>query len=127
MPKCLLVLQARYLQGKRTFGHEIQVSIQSDTSPNMSTLWLPDINMHNQIPPSIFPYCKQSKTGGGNGLGMRLAKTWEQGYANFNLLFPGYYTVYEKVSYQDLPLHCDNKEDDEVEHKDRPEHRDVED
>ena len=28
--------------------------------------------------PSVFPYCKWSKTGGGNGLGMRLVYPWSE-------------------------------------------------
>lgn len=36
------------------------------------------------------------------------------------------YLVPWPASYQDLPLHCDDKQDDEVEHQNRPKDRDVE-
>jgi len=38
------------------------------TAPHVSTLCLPDVTVRDQIS----AYCKQSKTGGGNGLEMRL-------------------------------------------------------
>jgi len=44
-------------------------------APRLSTLGLCNVTACDQISqafPSIFGYCKQSKTGGGNGLGTRL-------------------------------------------------------
>jgi len=46
----------------------------SDTAPRVSTICLPDVTARDQISqafPSVFAYCKQSNTGGGNGLGTR--------------------------------------------------------
>jgi len=43
--------------------------------PCKSTLYLPDAttcDLISQAIPSTFAYCEQSKTGGGNGLGLRV-------------------------------------------------------
>jgi len=49
--------------------------LQLDTAPCVSTLCLSDVTTRDQISqvsPSVFTYCKTSKTGGGNSLGTRL-------------------------------------------------------
>jgi len=76
--------------------------LRSGTSPRLFTFCQPNVTAHDQISqalPYVFAYCKQSNTGGGNGLGMRLrwryimevvlvhlyssfgaCPAWEQGY-----------------------------------------------
>jgi len=49
--------------------------LQWGTAPHVYTICLPDATASDHISqtfPSIFAYCKRSKTGGGNGLGVRL-------------------------------------------------------
>ena len=53
----------------------------SGTAPSCLPSHLPDVmqvTVSLRLSPSVFAYCKRSKTGGGNGLGTRLAfQAWE--------------------------------------------------
>jgi len=51
--------------------------LRAGTAPCLSTFRLPNVTAHDQISLAfpymyVFAYCKQSNTGGGNGLGTRL-------------------------------------------------------
>jgi len=69
-----------------------QELLLSGIAPRVSTLCLTDITTHDQLSqalPSIYAYCKQSNTGGGNSLRTRLGKRYFH-FQNDNFWHPSF-------------------------------------
>ena len=82
------IIKAASIPLSFTAPQTVQHKMLWDTTPRVSILCLQDIIAHDQIFqtfPLVFAYCKRSNTGGGNGLGMRLASCGTQAFSS-NLL-----------------------------------------